>query len=237
MPARRPPATVSAAALARLATAPQRRPPRDALTPAERRLVAALRTPAQVQRHLRTVPYNRAHTLHTFRGVVAAGTAHCLEAVLFAATVLGYHGHPPLVLDLESEDRLDHVVFLFRAGGRWGAVARSRDEGLHGRAPVFRSVRDLARSYMDPYVDGEGRLFGYGAAHLDALTPADWRLGTRSVWRVEQALIDLPHRRFRMGDRRYARVLHAFERFRARGAPPTRRALRGLYGAQVSAWW
>ena len=67
--------------------------------------------------------------------------------MLAAATILEHHGYPPLLMDLESKDQLDHVLFLFRRRGRFGAVARSRDPGLHGRKPVFRSVRALVTSY------------------------------------------------------------------------------------------
>ncbi|MBC7894456.1 MAG: hypothetical protein H7066_03530, partial [Cytophagaceae bacterium] len=128
----------------------ERTPALSTFTPRERALIRRLRTPLQVQRFLRAFPYNWKETLWTFRGVVQHGSAHCLEAVLFAATVLEQHGYPPLVLDLESQDKLDHVLFLYRQDGRWGTVARSRDEGLHGRKPVFRSLRALVNSYMDP---------------------------------------------------------------------------------------
>src|SRR5579862_4497813 len=106
---------------------------RPSFTPRERRLIAALRTPLAVQRFLNALPYNiephgRA-TLRSFRGVVRHGCAHCLEAVLFAATVLEQHGYPPLVLSFESIDELDHVIFAYKQDGRWGSVARSRDPG------------------------------------------------------------------------------------------------------------
>ncbi len=180
-------------------------------------MVLAHRTPLQVQRFLRSLPYNRetcGPTLRTFRGVVRAGEAHCLEAVLTAATILEQHGNPPLVLDLESQDNLDHVLLLYRRGRRWGSVARSRDAGLHGRRPVFRSVRDLVLSYVDPYVDGSGRIVGYGTAQLDELTRADWRLGEVNVWSVERALYRIPHRRLVTSDRRYERALRRYRIFR-----------------------
>ena len=60
------------------------------------------------------------------------------------------HGHPPLLLDLESVDGLDHVLFLFNTRGLWGTIAKSRDVGLHGRKPVFRTLRHLALSYVIP---------------------------------------------------------------------------------------
>jgi hypothetical protein len=193
----------------------RRTPDRTALTPGERRIVDALHTPRQVQRFLRGFPYNWEKTLRTFRGVVSSGRAHCLEAVLFAATVLEQHGYPPLALDLESQDGLDHVLFIYREDGRWGTVARSRDEGLHGRKPVFPTVRALVDSYMDPYVDGSGRLIGYGVAPIDDLTRVDWRLGTTNVWSVEEALRHWEHRPIRMGEARYQTTLKRFQVTRA----------------------
>ena len=109
-------------------------PPRSAFTPAERRLVARLRTPAAVQQWLNELPYNTevgGETLRTFRGVVQRGTAHCLEAALFAAVTLEQHGYPPLLLSFESVDRLDHVIFVLRGRDGWGSIGRSRDPGLH----------------------------------------------------------------------------------------------------------
>ncbi|MCC6928952.1 MAG: hypothetical protein IT359_08200 [Gemmatimonadaceae bacterium] len=216
---------------------PLRTPGRAAYTAAEWRLIERLRTPRQVQRYLRSLPYNWEHTLRSFRGSVAVGRAHCLEAVFFAAAILEHHGYPPTVLDIESDDGLDHVLFLFREGGKWGTVARSRDFGLHGRPAVFRTIPALVSSYMDPYVDGTGRLNAWGVAHLDQLTRADWRLSGKSVRRVERALIDMPHAPLAMGERRYRRALRRFQAFKASGRAITRRSQRALYGEQVDRWW
>ena len=101
-------------------------------------LIRKHRTPLQVQRYLRSLPYNwEAETLRTFRKVVELGTANCIEAALGAATIMEQHGYPPLLLDIESIDHLDHVLFLFNVNGGWGAIAKSRDVGLHGRKPAF----------------------------------------------------------------------------------------------------
>lgn len=185
----------------------------------EQALIEQLRTPRLVQRYLRALPYNwekNGETLRTFRGVAASGTAHCLEAALTAATVLEQHGYPPLLLDLESQDMLDHVLFLFRESTGYGAVARSRDAGLHGRKPVFPSVLALVRSYVDPYVDGSGRIVGYGLLDLRSLTHCDWRLSRRNVWAVERALVAMPHRKMRTSDRKYQVTLQRFLSFRKR---------------------
>ena len=209
---------------------------RAAFTPAERTLVGRLRTPRAVQRWLRSLPYNwekRGETLRSFRSVLRRGTAHCLEGALAAACVLEQHGCPPLLLSFESQDGLDHVLFVFRERGRWGSVARSRDPALHGRKPVFRSPRQLAASYMDAYVDLSGRVTGYAVADLRDLGRYDWRLSPRNVRKVEQWLIDYPHHALPMSEPRYARALARYKRFRTRFPSP---AVRPAYFDGRAAW-
>jgi hypothetical protein len=193
-------------------------PDRDRFTSKEWRVVSRLRTPAAVQRYLNVLPYNMepsGATLRSFRGVVATGTAHCFEAAMFAAVVLEQHGHPPLVLSLESIDLLDHVLFVYRQGGRWGSVARSRDPGLHGRRPVFLTPRALALSYVDTYVDHTGRIKGYAVADLRDLGQYDWRFSARSVWKAERFLLDYPHRRITPVPERTKVLRKRYREFRA----------------------
>lgn len=186
-------------------------PPDLPFTPTERRLVSRLRTPTAVQDWLNGLPYNTEPPpdrpmLRTFRGVVARRTAHCFEAALTASVILEQHGYAPMVLSLESIDQLDHVVFVYRARGRWGSVGRSRDPGLHGRRPVFRSLRDLALSYFDPYVDRTGCIKAYGAVDLRVLGNYEWRLATGNVWKAERLLFEIPHRPIRFSEQRVARL-------------------------------
>ncbi|MSO45528.1 MAG: hypothetical protein EXQ59_02005 [Acidobacteria bacterium] len=193
-------------------------------TAAERRLVARLRTPAAVQRWLNALPYNtedHGETLRSFRGVVRNGVAHCLEAALSAAVILEQHRYPPLVLSFESIDLLDHVIFIFRGEQGWGSIARSRDPGLHGRRPVFATPRALAQSYFEGYIDFTGGITAYGVADLRALAPYDWRLSPKNVWKVEQFLIDLPHRRLAYSARRTEALRRRYAAFReAHGYKP-----------------
>jgi hypothetical protein len=187
-------------------------------TSGERRVIARLRTPAAVQQYLNALPYNtepppgRA-TLRSFRGVVRHHTAHCLEAALFAATVLEQHGYPPLVISFESIDELDHVIFVYQSpkpsalssqlSARWGSVARSRDPGLHGRKPVFVTPRALAASYLDTYVDLTGRIEAFALVDLRVMGNYDWRLSERNVWKVERMLLDTTHQPLRMSEARF----------------------------------
>ena len=188
-------------------------------TRTERRLIARLNTPHKVQQFLNALPYNtephgRA-TLRSFRGVVGHGCAHCLEAALFAAVVLERHGYPPVVLSFESIDHLDHVIFIYRRRGRWGSVARSRDPGLHGRKPVFRTPRALALSYADPYVDFTGRVTGYAVVDVaKAMGDYDWRFADTNIWKVERMLLDYPHKSLKTSDARTKRLRQRYRAFR-----------------------
>jgi hypothetical protein len=207
-------------------------------TPAERRLIARLRTPLAVQKYLNALPYNtepppgRA-TLRSFRGVVRHHTAHCLEAALFAATVLEQHGYPPLVISFESIDELDHVIFVYQSpqpsalspqpSARWGSVARSRDPGLHGRKPVFATPRALAASYLDTYVDLTGRIEAFALVDLRVMGNYDWRLSERNVWKVERMLLDTKHRPLRMSEARFRDFRTRYRAFK--DAHPDRKPL------------
>ncbi len=205
---------------ARQARLRQGAPARQAFTAKEWRLIKRLNTPLKVQRWLNGLRYNTERgggTQRSFREVVRRGRAHCMEAALSAAVILEQHGYPPMVMSIESKDWLDHVVFVYQRNGLWGSVARSRDPGLHGRKAMFRSLRDLATSYVEGYVDYTGRVRGYGVANLDeALPHYDWRFSKKNVWRVENLLIKWPHRKIKTSDARYKRLLARYIEYRER---------------------
>ena len=176
---------------------------------------------------LRGLPYNKekkGETLRSFRGVVRDRTAHCLEGALSAAAILETRGFPPLLLDIESADNLDHVVFLYRARTGWGTVATSRFPGLTGREPRYASPRALAYSYVDPFFDFTGRVNGYGILDLRTVPSAiDWRFSPRNVWAVQTTLIDMPHRRLRVSrlrERRWRAAYRAFKKLSPEIEPP-----------------
>ena len=191
-------------------------PPALPLTRAERQVIDRLRSPLAVQGWLNALPYNSergGETLRSFRGVVRTGTAHCLEAALAAAAIMEQHRYPPLVLSFESIDLLDHVIFVYRAPTGWGSVARSRDPGLHGRLPRFASPRALALSYVESYVDLTGGIKAYAVVDLRVLGNYDWRLSDTNVWKVEQVLLDWPHRRLVPSARKVDVMRRRYRRF------------------------
>jgi hypothetical protein len=192
-------------------------PPSLALTRAERQVIDRLRTPRAVQHWLNALPYNTekgGETLRSLRGVIRTGTAHCLEAALSAAAIMEQHGYPPLVLSFESIDLLDHVIFVYRTSTGWGSVARSRDPGLHGRKPLFATPRALALSYVESYVDFTGGIKAYAVVDLRVMGEYDWRLSEKNVWKVEQMLLDWPHRRLIPSREKIAAMRRRYRLFR-----------------------
>ena len=78
-------------------------------------------------------------------------SAHCLEGALTAATILEQHGYPPLLLDLESQDKLDHVLFLLRH------LFFPIDISLSACACLFPPItmlHDVIREYIAPWDKG-----------------------------------------------------------------------------------
>ena len=188
-------------------------------TAAEWKLVQRLNTPAKVQRFFSSLPYNwerNGGTARSFRELLKRNEVHCLEAAVGAAVILEQHGYEPLLLDLESQDLLDHVIFVFKEDGLWGSIARSRDIGLHGRKAVFRTVRDLALSYFDPFVDLTGRLKGYGLTSLYELEHYDWRFSPRKMTKIEDHLRAIPHKAIHSSDSRYEKLLARYQKYKQR---------------------
>ena len=195
------------------------KPAHSRFSPGEWSLINRLNTPAKVQRYLSLMPYNwerQGGTMRSFREMVKHNEVHCLEAAVSAAVILEQHGYPPLLLDLESQDLLDHVLFIFQQAGRWGSIGRSRDVGLHGRKPVFRSIRDLVWSYFDPYVDFSGRIKAYGVTSLYDLGNYDWRFSSRKMTKIEDHLRALPHKKIQSSETRYQKLLARYHAYKKR---------------------
>jgi hypothetical protein len=168
-------------------------------TPGELRRLRALRTPAGIQRALDAMPYHLAPTAWSPRRVLREWTAHCFEGAVFAAAALRVLGFPPLLLDLEAVQDTDHVLAVFRIRGHWGAIGKSNFSGLRYREPVYRSLRELAMSYFEDYVNlrGDRTLRAYSRpvnlARFDRAHPG-WMTGDGEVWWIAEHLLRIPHR-------------------------------------------
>ncbi len=181
-------------------------------------------SPLKVQKFIRSLKYNRelsgeslSSALETFN----KKSAHCLEAAILAAAILENQGYKPLVLSFESIDNLDHVIYVYKKNNKWGSIGCSRDQGLFGRRPIFRSLRDLTLSYYEPYIDKTGCITGYQVVHLDD-TKTNWRFSKKNVWKLEQYLIDIKHVSIGFNKKRY-KTLH-------------NKYLKGVFPKKKSSW-
>jgi hypothetical protein len=174
-------------------------------------LAKKYKSPKSVQDWLRTFKYNKKETLYSASLAIEKKSAHCLEGAFVAAAILEQHGFPPLIMSFESIDDLEHVVFVFKIGKKWGSIGKSRDPGLHGRAPQFNSLRALAWSYFDPYIDNTGRITAYQLANLDELG-VDWRTGSKNLWAADKYLVDLPHRPLKSSSLRFKKVKSQYKK-------------------------
>jgi hypothetical protein len=168
-------------------------------TPAERRALAALRTPYAVQAFLDALPYNTEHEGESFRSprrVLRDRTANCIEGAVFAAAALRAHRRPPLIMDLTAVHDEDHVIAPFRERGGWGAIGTSKFSGLRYREPVYRSLRELVMSYFEHYFNlaGERTLRGYGRpVNLARFDHMGWMTAEEDLWAVAEHLESITH--------------------------------------------
>ncbi len=183
------------------------------LSAKDARTLRSLNTPAKIQKFIDGLTYQYADTAGSPQRVLRERAGHCLEGALIAAAAFRINGRPPLVMDLEGVRDDDHVVALYRERGLWGAVAKSNYAGLRFRAPVYRTLRELAMSYFEHYYNlrGERTLRAYSAAvNLARLDRKHWMTSEEEVWCVPEALIAARH--FELFPDKVARELPRLDR-------------------------
>ncbi|MDE2337599.1 MAG: hypothetical protein KGL10_09835 [Alphaproteobacteria bacterium] len=131
------------------------------LTRRETDVLKRLTTPEKIQDYVSRLKNNEesgGDTCLSVRQVLRQRHAHCIEGAFVAAAALWLHGYPPLLMDMKAKDDDDHVVALVRRGRYWGAISKSNHVWLRWRDPVYRSLRELAMSYLHGYVSPCNRL-------------------------------------------------------------------------------
>ena len=166
------------------------------LSPADVRTLRALKTPARIQKFIDALTYQYADTAWSPQRVLRERKGHCLEGALLAAAALRVNGYPPLLMDLEAVHDDDHVVAIYRECGLWGGIAKSNFAGLRFRAPVYRTLRELALSYFEHYYNlrGERTLRSYSRPlNLERLDSLNWMTSEEDIWCVPEHLIATRH--------------------------------------------
>jgi hypothetical protein len=150
----------------------------QALTKTERRTLARLATPGEIQAFLDDIPYSTDPIYRCPLRVLRERVAHCFDGAMFAAAMLRRIGHPPLVMEMTSNGRDDvHLLAIYKREGHWGALAKSNFVGLRFREPVYRTLRELVMSYFELYYNlaREKTLRGYTLPlNLETYDKLDW---------------------------------------------------------------
>jgi hypothetical protein len=169
------------------------------LTRAEFAVLRRLRTPEKIQAFLYGLKQNfeqQGETCNSVRTVLKGRRAHCIEGAMLAACALWIHGERPLLLDFQAVHDFDHVVALFRRNGRWGAISKTNGIGLRWRDPVYRSLRELAMSYLHEYYNKRDRktLRTYSLPYdLRRMKTEDWVTGEKGAWDLVDELEAVRH--------------------------------------------
>src|SRR5262245_49061505 len=169
------------------------------LSRAEFAVLRRLSTPQKIQDFLNRMSANfemEGQTCLSVREVLRQRRAHCIEGAMLAACALWVHGEPPLLMDMRAERDYDHVVALFRRGGCWGAISKTNPAVLRWRDPVYRSLRELAMSYLHEYANkpNQKSLRSYaGPFDLRRFDAKEWVINGKNCWDVGATLDDLPH--------------------------------------------
>jgi len=171
------------------------------LTSGEFAVLRRLRTPERIQQFLYGLKQNfelQGETCNSVRTVLKERRAHCIEGAITAACALWIHGEPPLLLDLQAVHDFDHVVALFRRNGRWGAISKTNGIGLRWRDPVYRSLRELAMSYLHEYYNKRDHktLRTYSRPYdLRRMKPETWVTAENGAWDLVDELEATRHYR------------------------------------------
>jgi hypothetical protein len=169
------------------------------LTRAEFAVLRRLSTPEKIQAYLLRMPQNfelNGDSCATVRMVLRDRRAHCIEGALLAAAALWIHGEPPLLFDLRAVNDSDHVVALFRRKGHWGCISKTNGPDLRWRDPIYRSLRELAISYMHEYSNRRDHksLREYSVPYdLRRADLKDWLTGEDGAWAIAEKLDEIRH--------------------------------------------
>ncbi len=179
------------------------------LTPKQYKTLLKLDSAKKIQAYLDTYQINHekdGETYMSVRRTMEAGIAHCLEGALVAALAFWIHGKEPMLMDLKSNNGDDHIVALYKEGGRWGAVSKTNHATLRFRDPVYKTVRELAMSYFHEYIHlktGEKILVSFSKpfdlqnvkrkGYSKEGVQTSWVSGAEDLFWLAQMLDEIPH--------------------------------------------
>ena len=197
-------------------------------TAKERRILAALKTPAHIQHYLDELEYDEAGGAASPRVVMRTGKAQCLSGVLFAAAALRELGYAPRLMYIEAVTDDGHCLAVYEHNGLWGSIAKSNFTTLRSREPVYPYLA-LGLSYFEGYYNQYGKRTMRSftePVELERFEPRGWRFSERELLYIDRAIDRVPK-------------AWTFPRTRVKHLSRVSRLLRnaGLLGAKAEGLW
>jgi hypothetical protein len=197
-------------------------------TAAERRILARLRTPADIQGYLDELDYDPKGGAKSPREVMRTGTAQCYSGALFAAAALRELGHAPRIMWMDAVQDDGHCIALFESDGLWGSVAKSNFTTIRSREPIYPYLA-LGLSYFDGFYNILGKRTMRAFTEpidLEVFEPRGWRFSKGQLLYVDRA-IDTAPRTWKLS------------RSRVKDVSPVSEQLReaGLLGSRAEGLW
>ncbi len=164
-------------------------------------LFKKLNTPSKIQDFLNSLKINfeeNGDTCMSPRMVLKTKKAHCIEGSLLAAAILRFHGHEPLILDMEgTKDDFDHVIALFKQHEHWGAIGKTNHAVLRYREPIYKNIRELVMSFFHEYFINENgkkslRKFS-DPVNLKIFDDKNWVTSEKNIWFIPNYLCKIKH--------------------------------------------
>ncbi|OGZ09719.1 MAG: hypothetical protein A3D65_05325 [Candidatus Lloydbacteria bacterium RIFCSPHIGHO2_02_FULL_50_13] len=184
------------------------------LSKKELAILKRLNTPRKVQDYVSALPQNfelMGETSMSVRETLAKHRAHCIEGAILAALAFWVNGKRPLLMDLKTEGDDDHVVAIFKEHGHWGAISKTNHAVLRYRDPIYRSLRELAMSYIHEYSDKRWKISLRSYSRLLDLSmyrPEAWITG-KEAWVIAKDIDAIKH--FPLMTRAQAKKLRKLE--------------------------
>lgn len=185
------------------------------LTAKELAILRRLNTSQKVQDYVSALPQNfelDGETSMSVRETLAKRRAHCIEGAIVAALAFWVNGGSPLLMDLKTQGDDDHVIAIFKKDGCWGAISKTNHAVLRYRDPIYRTLRELAMSYIHEYSDKRWKisLRSYSRPlDLSTYKPAEWITG-KDAWVIAEDIDKIKH--FRLITLKQAKNLRKLEK-------------------------
>lgn len=171
------------------------------LSKKDTQLIKKLNSPKKIQDFISNLEMNFDYikdTCQSPKQVLKSKKAHCIEGAILAAAILSYHGHKPLLLDLEAtKDDYDHVIAIFKQHKHWGAISKTNHSVLRYREPIYKTLRELVLSYFHEYFlneNGKKTLRKYSKpVNLSMFNYLNWISSDDEVWFIPEHLTKIKH--------------------------------------------